>query len=166
MVNQVKLVAIFMIVQGSLAGLMGLLYAVSGPALMALFTLDQRNKTPSPEETLVFQIIMWVYLALGGLILVSGILNVIAGIRCLKFRGRTFAIVALFLNLLSVVTCYCAPTGLATMTFGLIVMFDGKVKQAFAMVADGMPVDQVLAHFDERRPVRYVDSEEDDLGPP
>jgi hypothetical protein len=61
-----------------------------------------------------------IYLAIGLVVLIAGVLNLIAGIRVLKFRGRTFALVALFANIVPVLTCYCAPTSIGMMVYGLI----------------------------------------------
>jgi hypothetical protein len=91
-----------------------------------------------------------VYLVLGILVLTAGVLNLIAGIRTLKFRGRTFALVALFSNVVPMLTCYCAATGLAVMIYGLIVLFNSEVAQAFELAAKGMSPEDVRAHFSPR----------------
>jgi hypothetical protein len=47
----------------------------------------------------------------------------------------------------SVLSCYCAPTGIALLVYGLIVYLNPAVKLAFEMGAQGIPASQILATF-------------------
>jgi hypothetical protein len=137
-VNQVQVVSILMIVNGSLVSLMGLFYAFMGPAMFALLRMAPPGPpgTPAPG-TAELTILPLIYVAIGLPVLAAGVLNIVAGIRSLKFRGRTFALVALFANLVPVFTCYCIPTSLGLMIYGLIVFFQADVAHAFERVAVG-----------------------------
>ncbi len=131
MVHQVRTVSILMIIQGSLTALVGLLYAALGPAMFALMQA-QSSRTANPADETVLRLMLVFYLVMGLALVVVGALNIFAGIRCLSFRGRTFAIVALFGNILPVFTGYCAPTSIGMLIYGLIVLFNGEVAAAFA----------------------------------
>jgi hypothetical protein len=164
MVSQVKTVAILMIVHGSLVCLMGLFLIGVWPAMFFFTQQAQTKGGPGPEEMdqTMFTVMTVVYIVLGSLALTAGILNVIAGIRCLYFRGRTFAVVALFCNATAVFTCYCAPTAIGLMVYGLIVLFNEETTRAFALVAEGEPVESVRAHFVRRRRRDWDDDDEEE----
>lgn len=147
MVKQVQIVSILMIVQGALASLMGVVYAAMGPAMFALMSMD-KNRPKNADDEKVATIMTVVYVALGAVALLAGILNIIAGIRSLKFRGRTFAIVALISNVFALGTCYCIPTALGVMIYGLIVMFNSDVARAFTMASEGAMPAEIRARFD------------------
>jgi hypothetical protein len=157
MVGQVQTVAILMIVNGSLVSLMGLLYIVLGPAMFALMRMVPKSPQPtSTPDTMIMTIVSVYYVAMGIAVLTVGILNVIAGVRCLNFRGRVFALVALFGNVLPMFTCYCLPTCLGMMIYGLIVFFQADVAYAFTAVKAGAPPERF------KRPRRF---DEEDFGP-
>jgi hypothetical protein len=166
MVKQVQVVAILMIVNGALVSIMGLLYAFMGPAMFALMRLGPASKsTNNPPDTMFLTLMSAIYLGLGLLVLTAGILNLVAGIRSLKLRGRTFAIVALFSNLIPIFTCYCLPTSLGLMIYGLIVFFQADVAHAFAMVATGVSPQRFLGGVREEDEDEF-DEEIDDRSTP
>jgi hypothetical protein len=165
MVSQVKTVSILMLVQGVLACLMGLFYAAMGPFMY--YTMDQAKQAggpPSPKEfeMIFFTVMPLYYVGVGLLTLAAGILDMIAGVRCLNFHGRTFAIVALFSNIPCAFTCYCAPTAIGIMVYGLIVFLNEQVRHAFELVAAGEPVRSVVARFTRRSRGDWDDDEEED----
>lgn len=147
MVGQVQVVGILMIVQGALASLMGLLLAVVGPAMFALTAADRKAGRMSHEDEIMLTIMPIIYLVIGLVVLIAGVLNLIAGIRLQKFRGRTFALVALFANILPLMTCYCAPTSIGMMVYGLIVLFNSEVARAFQLATEGMSPADIRAQF-------------------
>jgi hypothetical protein len=150
MVQQVPIVGILMIVHGALVALMGLLYAIMGPTMLAMFQLDQ-NAAKRPDDQTMMTIMSIVYIGCGLLVLGIGALHVISGIQCMRFRGRTLAIATLFCNIPVLMTCYCAPTGIGITVYGLIVLFQNDVAQAFAMAAQGATVAEIKNAFDPRR---------------
>jgi hypothetical protein len=162
MVPQVQVVSILMIVNGALSALMGLLFSAVGPFLFVIINADKRGGPP-PDERAILGIMSVVYLVVGLLALAAGLLNIIAGIRALNFRGRGLAIVALFFNAAPVFTFYCAPTSLGVMIYGLIVFFNGDVARAFQMAADGVPAEEIRQRFSGyRRRDRWDEEEEED----
>jgi hypothetical protein len=158
MANQVPVVAILMIVNGVIVSLMGLFFAIAGPATLALQFLapGPGQRAPNSVDTVFMTVLSGFYVVMGLLVLVSGILNIVAGIRCLSYRGRTLALVALFSNLVPMLTCYCIPTSLGLMIYGLIVMFQSDVAYAFAEVARGVPPERF------KRGRRYREEELDE----
>jgi hypothetical protein len=146
MVGQVQVIAILMIVQGALATLMGLILAAMGPFMFWAKQQDQRSFHDPMDETMM-TVLPIVYVVLGLLVLVSAIMNVIGGVRCLKFRGRTFAIVSLFTNVIPLFTCYCAPTALAVWIYGSIVLFNHEVAEAFRMAEAGHTPQEIRDSF-------------------
>ncbi|HZT81832.1 MAG TPA: hypothetical protein VFA26_16520 [Gemmataceae bacterium] len=155
MVNHVKTVAILMIVQGALTSLMGLLYTVMGPTLFALMKMDKSASPPGGPDAVMMTIMPVFYIVVGLFILASGVLNLVGGLRAMKFQNRTFVIVALFTNIAPLITCYCAPTGIGLMIYGLIVLFQSDVALAFQMRADGWSVEEITDHFSARRADRW-----------
>jgi hypothetical protein len=149
MVRQVQVVAILMIVNGALVSLMGLLYICLGPAMFALMKLGPAGTgpggrpNPAGPSTAEATFLSAFYVVIGLPVLAAGILNIVAGIRSLKYRGRILALVALFSNLAPLFTCYCLPTSLGVMIYGLIVFFQSDVADAFARVADGLPPERI-----------------------
>jgi hypothetical protein len=161
MVPQVQVVSILMIVNGALSALMGLLLSAIGPFMFAILNAE-KGGGPAPDERAFLGILSMVYLVLGLLVLTAGLLNVIAGIRALNFRGRGLAIVALFFNIVPVFTIYCAPTSLGVMIYGLIVFFNGDVARAFRMAAEGVPAEEIRQRFSGYRRRDHWDEEEEE----
>ena len=88
-----------------------------------------------------------VYGSMGLVSLVIGVLGIWAGIRMLKFRGRTLGIVALSSGLLSIAGCYCLPTAIGLFVYGLIVLLNEPVKRAFVMGEQGRTAAEIQNHF-------------------
>ena len=89
--------------------------------------------------------------------LLCGIINSISGFKVMSFRGRVFAIVALFSNILVLFTCWCAPTAIGMMIYGLIVLFNSDVAYAFDMVSRGASPEDVVGRYTRR----YGDARDD-----
>ena len=95
-----------------------------------------------------FELIMLaMYGSMGLISLVIGVLGIWAGIRMLKFRGRTLGIVALSSGLLSIAGCYCLPTAIGLFIYGLIVLLNEPVKRAFAMGEQGTSAADIQNQF-------------------
>ena len=150
MAKNVPVVAILMIVQGVLEMLMGLLYVLIGPMLFGFLSLagpppSSSAGGPTPAETM--GIMSAVYIAMGLPALIAGVLKVVAAIKNLKYRGRTLGIVALASGAVTVVTCYCMPTAIALMVFGLIVYLNEESVRAFAMGEEGRSPEEIKAEL-------------------
>jgi hypothetical protein len=149
MVKQVTIVAILMMIQGVLESLMGVFLCVMGPfifTIMQQMPQNQPGAQPPPEE--LAGILSGVYVLLGVVALIAGVLKIVAGVRNLKYRGKVLGIVALASGVATIFTCYCAPTAIALLVYGLIVYLNADVGRAFAMGEQGMTPDQIKAAFD------------------
>lgn len=167
MVSQVKVVAILMIVYGAIMSLTGLGVAAFVPFMIAVDNSASVNRRRDETGMMVMLVI---FLVGGLLILAIGVLHLIAGIRCLKFRGRVLALVALFSNIPAVFTGYCSLFAIGMAVYGLIVMFDGDVARAFERGEEGVSPEDILLEFAPRPSYRrrrrsvddYWDQPEDD----
>ncbi|MCA9063820.1 MAG: hypothetical protein KDA96_12195 [Planctomycetaceae bacterium] len=147
---QVRVVAILTIVQGSLVvcyglvmtGMMGFLIVVSQSQNPAFDPLGGNNAPPGMETMVIF-----LYGGLGGLMTVTGGLTIHSGIRLLYYRNRVYGIVMLVVGLACMISCYCAPTAIGLAIYGLIVLTNGPVVRAFAMVQEGRSVQEIEHHF-------------------
>ena len=72
-----------------------------------------------------------------------GGLNIAAGIKNLKYRSRTLGIAALCLGIVPVFTCYCAPTAIGILIYGLIIYLNRDVSRAFEMGEQGISPEQI-----------------------
>lgn len=151
MVTHVPIVGILMIVNGSLQIVMGLMLAAVGPFMFTLMTMDRPQQgVMAPDEQKIFTLISIGYTSIGVLVIAAGAVNVLAGIRVMKYQSRTFAMTALFANLVPFITCYCLPTSMGLMIYGLIVLFQTDVAQAFKLGEEGLSVDEIKHRFDRR----------------
>ncbi len=145
MVSQVQVVSILMIIHGALISLMGLLFAALGPFLFAM-----ESSTARRRDDTGLAVMMIIFLIGGLLLLTVGVLHIIAGVRCLKFRGRVLAMVALFANIVALPTGYCSLFAIGMAVYGLIVLFDKDVALAFERGEEGMAREDILAEFAPR----------------
>ncbi len=152
LVHHVMALSILTIVQGSLVTLFGfglLAMALVMPAMLkAQAGMPRQAGMPAPAMPAEFE---WMMLALYGSMglvsLVIGVLGIWAGIRMLKFRGRTLGFVALSSGLLTIAGCYCLPTAIGLFIYGLIVLLNEPVKRAFAMGEQGRTAAEIQNHF-------------------
>ncbi len=146
MVGHVPVVAILMMVQGGLELLMGLgLVAMGGifPVLMRMDEMQGGGEGPPPE--MVGWMMLAIYGGLGLVTLVAAGLHLFAGLRNYRFRSRTLGLVALGGGLVTMFTCYCAPTSIALAVYGLVTYLNPEVSQAFAWGEAGKKRDEILA---------------------
>ena len=156
LVGQVRIVSILMIVQGSLDVLVGLGLIGMG-IFMGIFMREamqeqqlQQPNAPSPE--FMGNLMMGIYSGIGVVITIIGALNIFAGFRNWKFKGRTLGVLSLVAGIGAVFTCYCAPTSIALCIYGLIVYLNAPVAAAFRMGEEGYSGDEIIMTFS---PVRY-----------
>jgi hypothetical protein len=142
MVGQVKIVGILMVVNGFTVVLAGGTLAAFGSWVMFAMPAPPAGAGGPPAELLTA-----IYIALGGMVIACGLLQVVAGYRVMTFRNRVLGLVALFLNILVFLLCNCALTAIAMMVYGLIVLFNSEVARAFEMVGSGASPDEVVGRF-------------------
>jgi hypothetical protein len=170
MVNQVPVIGILMIVNGSLCALYGVLLIFMGPFLSTFINFQGAQMPPQAQPQLqqmqqVVTIASVIYVVLGSVVALSGVMNIAGGISALRYRSRGFVITALFFNIIPLFTCYCLPTSLGLMIWGLIVMFQGDVAHAFSLGASGYTADEIKRRM-ERGDYRRDDDRGDDWPEP
>jgi hypothetical protein len=153
MVNQVPVIGILMIVNGALCALYGVLLIFIGPFLSSIFEFQAGQMPPQAQPQMqqaqqMFQIVSVVYIVLGSVVALAGVMNIAGGISAIRYRSRGFVITALFFNILPLFTCYCLPTSLGLMIWGLIVMFQADVTHAFQLGASGYTADEIKRRMD------------------
>lgn len=149
LVSHVRIVAVLMMVQGVLAACFGLFYCSIGfviPVFMEVAGRKDPNFNAGNDQKMVW-LFTALYVALGAPTMAAGILGIVAGIKGYGFRGRTLSIAALVTGIISIATCYCGPTAIALAVYGLIVLLNQEVTQAFQMRQQGYSSEQVLATF-------------------
>jgi hypothetical protein len=150
MVSHVPVVAILMCVQGALEALMGAVYVglgVFASVMMRMEIGQQGAPPPGMSQGVMTWVILGMYGGMGIVTLVAAVLHIRAGIRNYKFRSRTFGFVALAGGMVTIFTCYCAPTAIALGVYGLITYTNPEVAQAFAMGEAGREREEILAAF-------------------
>ena len=133
--RQVTVVAILMMVQGGLEMLMGIFFVIFGGA-MAVYARQE-----AVQQGLAFGGVSG---AMGMAGMVTGLLHVVAGWQSYFFRRRWLGFLALFTGLGSMLTCYCFPTALVLMIYGLIVYASAQTAWAFELGRRGMSREQIL----------------------
>jgi hypothetical protein len=145
--GQIPVVAILLMVQGGLEVLMAGLYLVSGGAVAFVAAnqgFDQMKGNPplSPQAFGWLMVVTYAVLAIAAFAVAA--LKIFAGWRNYSFRGRIWGMAALVSGMASVVTCYCFPTALLLMIYGLIVYLNPQSAWAFELGDRGQPRDQIL----------------------
>ena len=124
-VGQIRILAILTIVNGSLLTLFGGMYALCTPVFAFM-------PTPPGQDAEFNRTFMPVLMACFGLVnLAPGVLQIIAGVRMLKLRGRAFALIALGSGLMTICGIYCAVTSIGVGVYGFLLLFDPEVRAAF-----------------------------------
>jgi hypothetical protein len=157
-VGHVRIFSILNAVQGLLEVLMGFGLAGLGVLMpffsrMKEFREAQANDEMPPEQ--FFWVFGGIYLAIGLVALASGILRIVAGIQNYRLKGRLLGLISIIVGVAPVFTCYCAPSAIGMLVYGLIIHLDPAVVAAFRMVAEGKPASQVFAAFDPNQAAYY-----------
>jgi hypothetical protein len=137
LVRQVPALGITMMVHGGLVLLLGIFLLVYGVSLAVSFGSmpEPAPIDPSaPGPQMMEGIMTWTMLGLGVVHALVGVLQLVAGFYVRASRGRVLGIVALLLGILTVFGCYCGPTALALIVWGLIVLLSGPVGDRFAQI--------------------------------
>jgi len=156
-VSQIRIFAILNAVQGILEIPMGLFLSGLGIAMPALQRL-QKNNNPGqlgPNEESMFLFITVLYVAIGIPLFISGILRVASAWQNYHFRGRILSLVSIIVGMATLFSCYCAPTAIGLLVYGLILHLNPAVSAAFEMGRQGRTADQILAAFNPYQPTLY-----------
>jgi hypothetical protein len=139
-VVQIRVIAILMIVHGSLCVFLGIGLAILSVFLPSVIIAQQQKMPPQPNGVTPPQMQLMLVAIYGGMAaagIIPGLLQIIAGIANLRLKGRVFGIVALVSGMLSVGTCYCTPTAVGLLVYGLIIYLNETTKQVFALGREG-----------------------------
>jgi hypothetical protein len=140
-VKQIMFVGIFMIIEGVLEVLFGCLmafYAAIFPIMMASdpqFKEAMGEAPPGPAGLRPEQLFFWFALAMGVGPLIAGVTRTLGGVFAIQRRNRKFVIAANIVGFLSLTSCYCIPTGIATSIYSIIILLQQSVANAFAAKA-------------------------------
>ncbi len=140
-VRQVRPIAIGLMIHGALLLVMG---ACVGFAAVAFFTIPEIRMDDDPTFQAIRAPMAWGFVIAAAVVLSIGFLQFIAGVLNYTFRARVLGIVALSLGIVTALTVYCAPTGIALAIWGLINYLNPAVRSAFAMVESGESANDVL----------------------
>ncbi len=157
-VSQVRIFAILNAFQGLLEIPMGLLLSGIGIAMPALQRLQKNNNAGGPNgpaEESMFLFITVLYIVIGIPLLISGILRVAAAWQNYQFKARTLSLVSIIVGMATLFSCYCAPTAIGLLVYGLILHLNPAVKAAFALGRQGRSPAQILAAFNPYQPTLY-----------
>lgn len=128
-VGLVTILGALTLTNGIFIGLFGGMYVAIGGLFPFLPEPRDGSEPPPP-------LFMFAFMGCFGLVhLVPGLLQIIAGVRIMRFRGRNFALVAVISGVATMLGCYCAPTSILLLVFGVIVLSDEAVRARFDEVA-------------------------------
>jgi hypothetical protein len=149
LVRHVMPVAILMLVQGGLELLVSLLFLALTVAVPFMFPDGgpAAEVGVGPNLGAMRPMMMTMYGVMGAGGLVAGLLHITAGIFGLRFRRRTFGVVALIAGLASITTVYCLPTSVGLAIYGLITYLNPAVVAAFGLGDAGVPAAEIRARF-------------------
>jgi hypothetical protein len=133
LIGHVPIVAMLLITQG----LLELGFGCCGFAFLAFAYWG----TPKELVELRPLGVMWACVSVPAV--VTGVVRMVAGVFNLRYKRRVLGITALGLGLLTMLTCYCAPTGVALAVYGLIVYVNEPVVLAFRMGDAGRPISEI-----------------------
>jgi hypothetical protein len=136
MLGHLRVFSIALAVHAGLVALFGLFMGAFGGALAA--ELGQMGApTGANAEVALFTetSLVIAFIILGAVHLGVGALQGLAAYRLWRHRSRGLGFAALLAGLLLVVGCYCTPSAIVVLVWGLIVLLDAAVAERFRSVA-------------------------------
>jgi uncharacterized membrane protein HdeD (DUF308 family) len=114
-----------------LLGWQGAFDCLAAVCYIALLTLPRQNWREPLSLVAVYGYVT------APALLAAGVLKLVASVRNRRFHGRGIGFVALGSCFVSLATCYCAPTAMLLLVYGVFVYVNPSVARAFA--AGGPP---------------------------
>jgi hypothetical protein len=152
LVNHVRVVAVLNFLQGLLE--LAMAFLLGGMGIFFLVNPEEMVRgmaqAGQPDPEMFVNIMGGGLIVMGIALLAAACLRFVASARNFVFRSRTLAIVSLFAGLATALTFYCALTSIAIAVYGLIVMFNREVAEAFEMRDRGATPSDVLHTFNSR----------------
>lgn len=142
--TQQRVISILLIVHGSLTVLVGLF--VIGMSLLVPAALSgQMAQRPRPAGAPATEtVVIIIYGVIATVALTTGVLQISGGICNLWLKNYGLGLAAIASCGLSIATCYCFPTGMALLIYGLIIYLNHSTKLAFNLAKQGHNFDSIL----------------------
>ncbi len=141
MVGQVPILGVLMIIQGAFVVILGIGFALLATVMPAIIMQQMQNNPGlqgnGPAPVTMTRYMLAIYGGVSIVLLLIGISGILAGLRVFRFQRRVFGIISLSVGLGAFVGCYCFPTALALMIYGLIVLLNQPVITAFDLGRQG-----------------------------
>lgn len=144
--TQQRVISILLIVQGTMAILMGLLFIGAAIFVPQVIAADMQRQRPpgGPSLEEMRMILLATYGVMGACGVLPGILQIYAGFQNLWLRGHTLGLVAICGGVVNLGTCYCFPTALALMIYGMIIYLNPTTKMAFELAKQGQDYEMIM----------------------
>jgi hypothetical protein len=146
LMRHVRVIAVLMIVQGSLELLMAL-FSIAGLIMFRAVGYDNPMHNSQMLDSQMFDIVFAIQICFVIGIFCIGCFRIVAGLKNWRYRGRTLGIVALVCGCFSLCTGWCAPTSIGLFIYGLIVYLNQSSAEAFRLGDSGCSVEQIQASF-------------------
>jgi hypothetical protein len=142
--TQQRVIAILMIVQGVLSLIMGVFFLGAAFLLPQMIAADMRRQGNGPPVEQMQTIMLVAYGGMAACGILPGLLQIFAGFQNIWLKGYVLGLIGLGAGALSFGTCYCLPTALALLIYGLIIYFHETTRLAFQMASQGQTYDQII----------------------
>lgn len=142
--------AIAMIVQGALAILSaaGNLLSFGWMSGIAGNTFPGMTGPAPPQPDKLMTGLALFYIAVAGVRVASGTVQLLAGIRMLRFRNRALGFVAAGTCLLSLCECPCIPFALCAGVLTLVALLQRRIVLAFEAAARGVDPAEIVRQLE------------------
>lgn len=134
-VKQLPVLAILLMTHGVAVTAMGGIFCAYGVSLW--WQLQDLGATPGPTNDNIFQFVGPSILLVGLVQVLPGLFQSVAGWRLFHWHGRGFGMASLVSGLLTLVTCYCFPTSLILLAWGIYVLSRPDLAERFRLATDG-----------------------------
>lgn len=151
MVAQVPLFGVLSILQGVGQLLAGFYNGAYGLLYTVLTFAPQEGHTGNVSVEHLRMLGM-LYGGLGAAAIIAGLVRIFAGYRNYNYCSRNWGLLAMGTDLLAAPLCVCVPSGVALWIYGLAVLLNAQVRQAFNMRAEGRSVQEIRRAFSLDRP--------------
>lgn len=133
MVAHAPVFAIFLMIHGAVLSIAGAFFLLYGGSLGVSFgTMPEPTGQGTEGVRSIENMVVGLLLVVAIGHLVAGVLQLWAGWRMRTFRSRPLVFTALIAGLITVVGCYCLPTSMGILIWGLIVVLHPAVAERFA----------------------------------
>jgi len=137
LIGHIRVLAILMMIQGGLEIFVGPPFAGATVALNGGSFITRLGVAITHRDLAI------AFCAVGGV-------RIFAGLRIHRLKGRVLGILSVSTGMLTALGCCCLPTTVALFVYGLIVLLNQPVTQAFQRVKSGESVNSILGIYERR----------------